>query len=958
MKPRLLFSRFRAPTSEVSGSALVLVLLVTALLTTIAVSFLSTSRVEQMATRNFSRQNAASGFAELATQQAMGKIKNGFTVPDTSTTIITTQPGLIRQFVFAGGSPSITPIELFSEAGDDSLMVNLNNLENPYSPESDDDASSNQWTITGNASERINVPLEEIEDSTGTLIGRIAYYVDDEGAKLNLNQAVGSRDTINAAGRHPLDITAMAGANATILKDIIDGEYTESDDIKSWGHFFRPEQAVAAGVAATGQVPSLSTAVSSATNPLSSYTPWGSPRFFINELPIDSSGVDTIYDALTDQGLNDIFQGNFQDKYTELGLKQTAANYLQMRLPDVRTPSDSFTYLGGLLGANATTDLDDRIPINYQARSFFPIISEFALFAQVSHPGGTDPSNKTWYNKRSRFIVFVVVEVDNPYDQDYPGGGWLEVLMDKASYTLRNGVHIWGNLGPQGEEAGDTWTNTSTPTPGESYYNGAYDESGTSLLSGAWNNFAAVTLPAIPKFSKKRFIFMCVHNWNLTADQENYLATNNLLLKDFQPHPDDSVDVKVKRIVLYAGAANVDGTGLGTEPEPLSIRDWVTGDEMENEGFDKTIPFDDYTTNQWKLINNSQKPTAQTFQRSDARIKRSRAMVQTGALASPWYFADQTMGSANNSTPSQSAGDTIPGDPSPSDSPTEALWPNPATPNSMADPILLGVANPGQVSSTSPADLGKVLTPYPWRTLRMQVQPASEAVAGLIPDWAMLDAMSFGPEAAGAGILDNFQPVNLNGQFHVPSGPQPAPRNIGIKALVKVLDNAPNKLADPMGGPDIDFADPITFMGNTIADQNDAETIADNIGEMNWSNASQWSSRRAALGFPSDSYLLPSEVIEIAGVADEVDQTDYTNSTSHFKWNEGRASALLPAVTTRSSFFTIYAYAQALDKTGTIDSEALTKTLVEVEVETPATDTTPTTYKVKKLYTQPIPLGQ
>jgi hypothetical protein len=91
--------------------------------------------------------------------------------------------------------------------------------------------------------------------------------------------------------------------------------------------------------------------------------------------------------------------------------------------------------------------------------------------------------------------------------------------------------------------------------------------------------------------------------------------------------------------------------------------------------------------------------------------------------------------------------------------------------------------------------------------------------------------------------------------------------------------------------------------------------------------------------------------MEIAGVADAVSQTDYANSSSHFKWNEGRASALIPAVTTRSSFFTIYAYAQALDKTGNIDSEALTKTMVEVQYNSG-------NYTVKKLYTQPIPMGQ
>ena len=75
-------------TPSSSGSALILVLLITALLSTIAVSFLSTSRVEQIAARNFSRQNAASGLADLATGQAMAQIQQGFTINTTGTTIV------------------------------------------------------------------------------------------------------------------------------------------------------------------------------------------------------------------------------------------------------------------------------------------------------------------------------------------------------------------------------------------------------------------------------------------------------------------------------------------------------------------------------------------------------------------------------------------------------------------------------------------------------------------------------------------------------------------------------------------------------------------------------------------------------------------------------------------------------------------------------------------------------
>jgi hypothetical protein len=200
-------------------------------------------------------------------------------------------------------------------------------------------------------------------------------------------------------------------------------------------------------------------------------------------------------------------------------------------------------------------------------------------------------------------------------------------------------------------------------------------------------------------------------------------------------------------------------------------------------------------------------------------------------------------------------------------------------------------------------------------------------------------------------------PVNINGRFKLPtnptSNPAPAPRTIGLQALSKVLEQTSNAttIQDPINPTFSSSTDATRFKGNTA----NATAIANAIGNMTWSVNSTWDTRRNTKGFPADQYIVPSEIMEIAGVADAVSQTDYTNSSSHFKWNEGRASALIPAVTTRSSFFTIYAYAQALDKLGNIDSEALTKTLVEVESDT---STTPTKYKVKKLYTQPIPLGQ
>jgi hypothetical protein len=109
-------------------------------------------------------------------------------------------------------------------------------------------------------------------------------------------------------------------------------------------------------------------------------------------------------------------------------------------------------------------------------------------------------------------------------------------------------------------------------------------------------------------------------------------------------------------------------------------------------------------------------------------------------------------------------------------------------------------------------------------------------------------------------------------------------------------------------------------------------------------------------------------VAEIKSVSDYTNtpNQDATWRASGYAWdhaatteqNENRLAAFFPGLTTCSNFFTIFAYAQALDKSGNVDSEHLTKTLVEVEITTPATAANAAVYKVKSLYTQSIPMGE
>jgi hypothetical protein len=280
----------------------------------------------------------------------------------------------------------------------------------------------------------------------------------------------------------------------------------------------------------------------------------------------------------------------------------------------------------------------------------------------------------------------------------------------------------------------------------------------------------------------------------------------------------------------------------------------------------------------------------------------------------------------------------------------------------------------------------------------------NENTKNLIPDWAMLDVISFSSNDSSRSNL-KIAPINPNGSFAMDDdpllnpSPTPSPRN-NLAALITPLESSdPNNfklgsaIARSGAGANMTFdiqdlsvegdvsavAFNIKFRGATTSM---ATSISSNItsnSTTKWSTLnSTWTGWRTSRGWPSTSIVLPGEVTEIRGVADYGPRHQYlftvpNQNNRSIKENEGRLSAFFPGLTTCSNFFTIYAYAQAgqlQNKTQPesasnpfiIDSETLTKTLVEVEIVTAATSngttTTPAEYKVKKLYTQPILMGE
>jgi hypothetical protein len=697
-------------------------------------------------------------------------------------------------------------------------------------------------------------------------------------------------------------------------------------------------------------------------------TPWGTQRIAINTLSTNATdgngtaSVSSIFEALTGlnatsvngtytasnstygitgRGLQNIFGGNFSTKYTPAGVKQIAANMLQMRSPNTFSVNASFGYNGSTLCDALGPDPDPYnttqnyfgIPSNYLANTPFPVINEIGATIGYEHVATSNGTSSIGTPaQRELVVLFIYLELFNPYHDNYVNSTdaaivfMLDKIQFKTNSTGNTTVGVSNDF--RGYIAG---------LPNHARYYAAYGNQNAAdpgIRFSAFRSEPVIKIPDIPARSTRTIRLECFTFWYNTMYPGIGVASTRII---------GDLTIGIERILLLANYNS-----------PLSIRDAISGNDIGN----IVIPATDVKRMSWNVgspFSNALVPGngSITFKRLDARNKTTRNGTATEAFVLDGNTSITRNGSSYQDniapTPDSTSGYDIPGDPILSNNSTFLL-----SSNSTADKLPPVLDFP---AFSSPADLGKVPTNTLYRSLRMQMQPIDEV--SLTPDWAMLDVISLGNSTDSNNAFNRMLPVNINGRFHLPGNVTLAPRTIGIQALAQVLENSSaDKIQDPMNPATSNSTDTTRFRGNTV----NATTIVNNIGNMAWSTSSAWANRRTNKNFPTDQYILPSEIMEIAGVTNEVDQTNYTNSSSHFKWNEGRASALIPAVTTRSSFFTIYAYAQAGRENPTtnqfeVDSEALTKTLVEVEITTPATASAPAEYKVKKLYSQNLPMG-
>jgi hypothetical protein len=637
-----------------------------------------------------------------------------------------------------------------------------------------------------------------------------------------------------------------------------------------------------------------------------------------------------------------------------------------MRDPNTSNVTNSFNYNGPLLGSSSLNS-SSSIPQEYLGFAPYPVVSEVSMDVTYSNPP-----------PYFRPYVRVNVELYNPYPVAFNNANaTLEFCMRGLTWNMTHTINSTGqSFGPYRYGGYGNWTDNSSSIEHWSQ-SGKRDsaKNNTQFAEAFFSTHTPYGIQGltIPAYSKVKYNLVGPF-WGTYGQ----VLTNSIF-------PFDQNDIKIismtdvrcaiTYIKIVGNSTIQNGLGGATNINPNTVRDWVLGADVGpfipnngnlslNSNSNISFPRNAGTHETFWTADPISKysyqrlcPLIKTSMAASANLTNSTRSWTTNASAANQTFNNTTSASAittatqteqyndSNANPGYDSGNAIPSDPSYSNYNGNAVYANATLTYDMREPVL------PTGNYTCPADLGLVPTNQRWRRLRMQPQPSSESTAGYIPDWAILDVVAFGQNGTSANYT--FTPVNPNGKFNVASGTPPAPRTSGLKALVQMLDTTSTNatLADPMNSSGNVTVNKIRFMGNNSSTAT-AAIVAGNIANMTWSTNSTWSTRRNARNFPSTCLLLPSEVCEIKGVADVVSQGNYANTTEHFKWNEGRVSAIIPGLTTCSSFFTIYAYAESgreLNGAFVPDSYHLTKTLVEVKNNSG-------NYTVKSVYNQSIPM--
>jgi len=213
-------SRLVRPAASARGSALVVSLIFIVLITIVLVGFLTTTGLERKTVKSHYGKVQADLYSSMAVSVAASRIAQA-----TSSTSMwwISQPGRIAATPFA--SSAMAPTTVFTDLSSGAASSAIENVSVELNP-----ASLIQGSGVIEADPAVSLPVQWIyvrEDGSQTfspsaappysatqspLVGRYAFWTDDESGRINVNTALSRTQPQNEAANHPsrLDLTTIS----------------------------------------------------------------------------------------------------------------------------------------------------------------------------------------------------------------------------------------------------------------------------------------------------------------------------------------------------------------------------------------------------------------------------------------------------------------------------------------------------------------------------------------------------------------------------------------------------------------------------------------------------------------------------------------------------------------------------------------------------------------------------
>jgi hypothetical protein len=352
------------------GVALILTLTILAIILILLMAFVTSMRTERIAARAFADQTRARFMAEGAIDQAIASMQSAMTNISANVSYVTA-PGVAYTRNGVGGGGWV-PTSLYTTGS----SVDLNGSSNTIT------GIGPGYPINGVP---VNVGWQSVISPTpnSQIIGRFAYWVDDESTKVNVNMTAGP--ATDPTGFTPeainLAVPQLFGGNANKIISYVTG--TRSlDTIESLK--------LVNGITLATYLKNQFYVTANATSP--DLTPWGTKRLNLSQVVATNTpqnAVAVIATALSDPNLKTWFGQTFADKYKDPNgnslVNQIAANIVDY-VGKGNTPTDSGTTPPTYLGLKETPYLN-------QIR----VDNVFTVTPSATPPGGTLTVSTTVY---------------------------------------------------------------------------------------------------------------------------------------------------------------------------------------------------------------------------------------------------------------------------------------------------------------------------------------------------------------------------------------------------------------------------------------------------------------------------------------------------------------------------------------------------------------------------------